>query len=101
MQRTRILASLLPFCFPIALAAHALSQQSATVSSNTPAKNATHDVHPQKSAGELAFERNCSRCHQAPDQLSPRITGTVLMHMRTRANLSAADEKLIREFLAP
>jgi cytochrome c5 len=51
--------------------------------------------------GERAFKANCSRCHTAPEQLSPRIAGTVLMHMRVRANLSAADEKALLHFLAP
>ncbi len=44
---------------------------------------------------------NCSRCHAAPMSLSPRITGTVLMHMRTRARLSREDQQLLLKFLAP
>jgi cytochrome c5 len=55
----------------------------------------------QVQAGERAFRANCSRCHQAPMSLSPRITGTVTMHMRTRARLSQEDEKLLLKFLAP
>lgn len=56
---------------------------------------------PDDNRGQRAFEANCSRCHQAPEQLSPRITGTVLMHMRVRASLSKADERALLEFLAP
>ena len=52
-------------------------------------------------AGERVFTANCSRCHQAPMSLSPRITGTVIMHMRTRARLSREDEKLLLNFLSP
>ena len=52
-------------------------------------------------AGERVFAANCSRCHQAPMSLAPRITGTVIMHMRTRARLSREDEKLLLKFLAP
>jgi cytochrome c5 len=52
-------------------------------------------------AGERVFAANCSRCHAAPMSLSPRITGTVIMHMRTRARLSREDEKLLLKFLAP
>lgn len=67
-----------------------------------------HDTH-QASAkrgspartGERVFSDNCARCHQAPTSLAPRITGTVIMHMRTRARLSAQDEKLLLEYLAP
>ena len=55
----------------------------------------------QQDPGERAFHANCGRCHKPPDQLSPRISGTVVRHMRVRANLSAADEKAILKFLAP
>ena len=51
--------------------------------------------------GERVFAANCSRCHQAPMSLSPRITGTVIMHMRTRARLSREDEHLLLKYLAP
>jgi cytochrome c5 len=51
--------------------------------------------------GRRAFEANCSRCHSAPEQVSPRIAGTVLRHMRVRASLSAADEKAILRYFVP
>jgi cytochrome c5 len=51
--------------------------------------------------GEQVFATNCSRCHAAPMSLSPRITGTVVMHMRARARLSQQDEQLLLKFLAP
>jgi cytochrome c5 len=51
--------------------------------------------------GERKFNANCSRCHSAPEQLSPSLTGTVVRHMRVRANLSAQDEKDILKYLAP
>ncbi len=51
--------------------------------------------------GERKFQQNCNRCHNAPEELRPRITGTVLMHMRVRASLSAADEQQILHYLAP
>lgn len=55
----------------------------------------------QQDPGERSFLANCSRCHAAPEALSPRISGTVLMHMRVRASLSAKDEQAILHFLAP
>jgi cytochrome c5 len=66
--------------------------------SGTPAK-----VESAKSqdVGQRKFEANCGRCHSAPEQLSPSFTGTVVRHMRVRANLSAQDEKDILKFLAP
>jgi cytochrome c5 len=51
--------------------------------------------------GERKFQANCSRCHTAPQQLSPRIVGTVVRHMRVRASLSAEDERDILRYLAP
>ncbi len=51
--------------------------------------------------GEEVFATNCSRCHAAPMSLSPRITGTVIMHMRVRARLSQHDEQLLLKYLAP
>ena len=55
----------------------------------------------QPNVGERKFNANCGRCHSFPQQLSPTITGTVVRHMRVRANLSADDEKDILKFLAP
>jgi cytochrome c5 len=51
--------------------------------------------------GGRKFDANCGRCHSAPEQLSPSVTGTVVRHMRVRASLSAQDEKDILRYLAP
>ena len=51
--------------------------------------------------GERVFQANCGRCHNPPEQLLPRITGTVLRHMRERALLSPQDERDLLKFLAP
>jgi len=51
--------------------------------------------------GQKVFEQNCSRCHNAPEGFSSSISGTVAMHMRTRANLSEADYKALRRFFNP
>ncbi len=50
---------------------------------------------------ERAFQTHCSRCHNAPETLSPSLTGTVVRHMRVRANLSAEEERLIYSFFNP
>lgn len=47
------------------------------------------------------FKSQCSRCHTLPMSLSPRITGTVIMHMRVRARLSRRDEQPLLKFMAP
>ncbi len=51
--------------------------------------------------GARLFAVNCGRCHRPPDQLSPKIAGSVLRHMRVRATLSQEDEKAILKYLAP
>jgi mono/diheme cytochrome c family protein len=51
--------------------------------------------------GERVFQANCGRCHNPPEQISPRSTGTVLRHMRERALLSPQDERDLLKFLAP
>jgi cytochrome c5 len=74
---------------------------------NTPsasAKAGTINKQPAAASedpGEKAFQANCSRCHNAPEQLSPRIAGTVTRHMRVRASLSAKDTQAILRYLAP
>jgi cytochrome c5 len=60
------------------------------------AKSAVH-----QDEGQRVFEQNCSRCHAAPDGFSPRISGTVVRHMRVRASLSQHDEQELLRFLNP
>jgi len=74
----------------------AASSQTAKPSARAAAGQATTDDQ-----GERKFRENCSRCHNAPDELPRRITGTVVLHMRVRASLSAADERAILRYLAP
>ena len=87
-------------CAVILSSAMAIGQSAAksTASQKAPAKGSSSV---QQDPGEKAFHANCGRCHKPPDQLSPRITGTVVRHMRVRANLSASDEQAILKFLAP
>jgi cytochrome c5 len=81
-----------------ALAQSSTPAKPGNTSSKAPAKAQSTT---QEDVGERKFNANCSRCHSAPEQLSPRLTGTVVRHMRVRANLSAQDEKDILKFLAP
>jgi len=55
----------------------------------------------QDDEGERIFEQNCSRCHNAPQGFSPRISGTIVRHMRVRASLSKHDEEALLHFLNP
>ena len=65
-----------------------------------PTATAQQQTRPPRS-GEQVFNDNCGRCHTPPMVLSPRITGTVVMHMRSRARLSRKDEELLLKFFAP
>jgi cytochrome c5 len=51
--------------------------------------------------GSRIFEQNCSRCHNAPDGFSPRISSTIIRQMRICASLSAEEEKELVHFLNP
>ena len=78
------------------------AQATGTAKANTPDKSSAQHAKPAATnPGERAFQENCSRCHNPPEQLSPRITGTVLRHMRVRAILSPQDEHDILKYLAP
>jgi cytochrome c2 len=55
----------------------------------------------EPSRGEIVFQQNCSRCHNAPQGFPPQISGSIARHMRVRASLSAADEKALLKFLNP
>ena len=69
-------------------------------SSPRPVKKATIQ-NSQASDGAKKFEENCSRCHNAPEGFSPRISGTIVRHMRVRASLSKKDSEAILRFLNP
>jgi hypothetical protein len=63
-----------------------------------PFKDSTRN---QQDEGTRVFERNCSRCHNAPDGFSMRISGTIVRHMRVRASLSRHDEELLLKYFNP
>ena len=54
-----------------------------------------------QSEGEKRFRTNCGRCHNPPEDISPREARAVVRQMRVRALLTAEDEKLILQYLAP
>lgn len=51
--------------------------------------------------GERIFQLRCSSCHNAPEGFSPRISGTVVRHMRVRASLSRSEEEALLRFFNP
>ena len=66
-----------------------------------PSPPATSSSENAQKSGEQVFMENCSRCHKPPMTISPRITGTIIMHMRVRAKLSQKDEQALLRYLAP
>jgi cytochrome c5 len=75
------------------------AQQTGVTASAKQKAAAKNSVH--QDDGQSVFEQNCSRCHNAPDGFSPRISGTVVRHMRVRASLSQHDEQELLRFLNP
>lgn len=65
------------------------------------ASSSNSNSQSQETTGEEVFAANCARCHRPPMSISPRITGTIIMHMRMRARLSRQDEQLLLKYLAP
>jgi len=76
-------------------------QSSAPVTAPTkPVAPANHAVQHQDD-GQRVFQQHCSRCHTAPDGFSPRISGTIVRHMRVRASLSGQEEEELLRFFNP
>jgi cytochrome c5 len=72
----------------------------ATAQTSAKQKTATQgSVH--QDDGQQIFDQNCSRCHTTPEGFSPRISGTVVRHMRVRASLSQHEEQELLRFLNP
>jgi cytochrome c5 len=66
-----------------------------------PAPPPAAKAHAKPLSGDQVFMTNCSRCHMAPMSIPPRITGTVIMHMRVRARLSKEQQEALLKYLAP
>jgi mono/diheme cytochrome c family protein len=75
----------------------AQNNQQATKQQST----ATHANNQKPSEGQRIFEQNCARCHTPPDGFSPRISGTIALHMRVRASLSEHDMQELQRFFNP
>jgi mono/diheme cytochrome c family protein len=93
--------------FEIALAcilagfSYAAARANAQPQEAQPTAAKTTQASSDSSEGEKRFQQNCGRCHNAPDELSPRVVKAVVRQMRVRAMLTEEDERLIVKFLAP
>lgn len=49
--------------------------------------------------GERRFKANCGRCHAAPHKFPPRMTATIVRHMRVRSAITEEDARLILHYM--
>jgi cytochrome c5 len=90
------------FTIVILLSTFGWAAKYSTNSADRPkAPDLVENARPPVDEGERVFTTHCRRCHTPPMSLPPRITGTIIMHMRERARLSRGDEQLLLRYLAP
>lgn len=86
----------------ITLPGFVLAQSTSNSPSKTPAlQKKSMQQSARMSEGERVFVQNCSRCHNAPEGFSSRISGSIVRHMRVRANLSEKDAQEVLRFFNP
>ncbi len=108
MSLSRLLSAATLTC-SLVMISFVLSAQTPAPKKSGPAKKsdaATQDSSNAQSSsdqdeGDRLFQTHCSRCHNAPEGFSPRISGTIVRHMRVRASLSQHEEEAILRFLNP
>ncbi len=102
MKTRTLLTCLLAGCLHCVMQTHAQSTQTQAQKQEVKARSQdSHVAQSTGSEGEKRFEANCGRCHNPPEDLSPREARAVLRQMRVRAMLSAEDERLILKYIAP
>jgi len=95
-----LIAVIVLLAFPV-LSAEAFQTQPAAPMVG---KKQAPDVHASQHSGdngEHIFQQRCSRCHNAPEGFSPRISGTIVRHMRVRASLSRYEEEELLRYFNP
>jgi len=98
MKRSNLCVFVLLLLSSLAFANAALQTEQSSPNKGQSKSSSSQNAQP---TGEEVFKTNCGRCHVPPMVIPSRITGTVIMHMRTRARLSRQDEQLLLKYLAP
>jgi cytochrome c5 len=98
---TLILTAMVAAVWAVAPAASPQTTKPPKTQQAAPAQPAPQQGPQPQEAGERIFSQNCSRCHAAPEGFSPRVSGTILRHMRVRASLSQRDEQELLRYLNP
>lgn len=83
------------------VSALAVAAQQRSTPQDKPFKDPVRKQAVQQDEGARIFEQHCSRCHTAPEGFSPRISGTIVRHMRVRASLSQHQEEELLRFFNP
>jgi hypothetical protein len=110
MKRTFVLsliliaASTVVFLRPVVAASKtdANASSTAAASSSPSATGGTASTTPKKHHtidADDAYKNNCMRCHTGLPQYSPRMSKTVLMHMRVDANIPGDEADAILDYL--
>lgn len=97
MKTIRWIVAYQMIAFPLLV----LAQSSGAGPAKQPKPKPTQAQLQQSAEGGRVFVQNCSRCHNAPEGFSPRISGSIVRHMRVRANLSEKDVEAILRFFNP
>jgi len=89
--------------FLASASAIAIAARQGALPAAVPSPNLTAQKHAvqQQDEGQRVFHQHCSRCHTAPDGFSPRISGTIVRHMRVRASLSRNEEEELLLYFNP
>ncbi len=85
----------------VSVLAVAAQQSNAATDKQTANSGKQKQIINTQNEGEQVFQTHCSRCHTAPDGFSPRISGTIVRHMRVRASLSQHEEETLVRFFNP
>jgi cytochrome c5 len=96
-----LIAGMSAWLWAAAGAAQMFAQNAAPAEAQSSSATPKHKGAQPSSEGERVFEQNCSRCHNAPEGFSPRISATIVQHMRVRASLSRHDEQELLKYLNP
>jgi cytochrome c5 len=102
LRTTVLLIAVLASCINFVAQCRAQSSQGSVQPSKTDSKTsnmAAKTDGPEE--GERLFHAHCGSCHELPDDLSPREARAVVRQMRVRAMLTAKDERIILQYLAP
>ena len=98
-SKRHLLTAAILISTPVLLRAASQNDPSTVKAPKPAASNRTAPQH--ENQGEQVFQQRCSRCHNAPEGFSPRISGTIVRHMRVRASLSKKEEEELLRFFNP